>query len=174
MATGQETKGGLRGKALAEWRQQQVALGLLAHKSVREIHAELVALAAKGMGKRCSSATVGRDAQAVRLTWAETRRNAAEEVVAEDLARLKQMERRWWAKADSDDADAGEASERVLAIMRQRAALLGLGSAGGRAAVQVTAGAMAAGASGTNENGPLPAGAQVKVLVEYVDDRRDL
>src|SRR5688572_20115625 len=86
---------GLKGRGLAEWRQQQVALGLLAHKSVREIHAELVALAAWGIGKACSPATVGRDAQAVRALWVETRRNAAEEVVAEDLARLKEMERKW-------------------------------------------------------------------------------
>ena len=164
---------GLKGKELVEWRQQQVALGLLAHKSVREIHAELVPVMKEGTGKGCSPATVGRDAQAVRAQWVETRRSAVEEVVAEDLARLKEMERFWWGKANTDGPEAGEASERVLAIMRQRAALLGLGS-GGRGAVQVTAGAMAAGAGGVSTEGPLPAGAQVKVLVEYVDDRRDL
>src|SRR5688572_27206141 len=116
----QATAKGLRGKALVEWRQQQVALGLLAHKSVREIHAELVTLAVNGVGKKCSPATVGRDVQAVRALWVETRRNAVEEVVAEDLARLKEMERRWWGKANSEGPEAGEAAERVLAIMRQR------------------------------------------------------
>ena len=164
---------GLKGKELVEWRQQQVALGLLAHKSVREIHAELVSVMKAGTGKGCSPATVGRDVQAVKAQWVERRQSAVEEVVAEDLARLKEMERFWWGKANTDGPEAGEASERVLAIMRQRAALLGLGS-GGRGAVQVTAGAMAAGPGGVNTEGPLPAGAQVKVLVEYVDDRRDL
>ena len=55
----------------------------------------------------------------------------------------------------------------------QRAALLGLGGAA-RQAVQVTAGAMAAAGPMKDDGGLLPPGAQVKVLVEYVDDRRDL
>jgi hypothetical protein len=164
----------LKGKELVEWRRQYVAQGMLAHKTVRQIQAELEKLATEGVGERCGTGTVGRDVQAVRAAWVETRKKAIEEVVAEDLARLKEMERRWWAKANSDDQGAGEAAERVLAIMRQRAALLGLGSSGGRGAVQVTAGAMAGSVGGVNTEGPLPAGAQVKVLVEYVDDRRDL
>ena len=39
--------------------------------------------------------------------------------------------------------------------------------------MQVTAGAMAAAPGGVNTEGPIPAGAQVRVLVTYVDDRRD-
>ena len=68
------------------------------------------------------------------------------------------QELKWWGKANSDGPEAGEAAERVLAIMRQRATLLGLGS-GGRGAVQVTAGAMAAAPGGVNTEGPIPAGA---------------
>jgi len=63
-----------------------------------------------------------------------------------------------------------EATEIVLAIQRQRASLLGIGK--GRGGVQITAGAAAGQVK--DDGGPLPAGAQVKVLVEYVDDRRDI
>jgi hypothetical protein len=38
--------------------------------------------------------------------------------------------------------------------------------------LQVPAGAMAV--DGVNTEGPKPAGAQVKVLVEYADDMRDI
>ena len=165
----------MKGKELIEWRRQQVAQGMLAHKSVRQIQAELAVLASQGMGRGCSTGTVGNDMQAVRSMWAESRKRAVEELVAEDLARLKEMERRWWEAANSDGPEAGAASERVRAIMRQRAALIGVGAGSGRGAVQVTAGAVAgAGVSGVNTEGPLPVGAQVKVLVEYVEDRRDL
>ena len=40
----------LKGKDLVEWRRQQVAQGLLAHKTVRQIQAELARLAAQGLG----------------------------------------------------------------------------------------------------------------------------
>src|SRR6266508_316581 len=136
----------LKGKELVEWRQQYVALGMLAHRSVREIHAELVALEKQGKGVACSTATVGRDMQAVRATWAKARKAAVDELIGEQLARLVELEKRWWPVATGEGVEpeeAAAASERVLAIMRQRAALLGLGGAG-RQAVKVTAGAMAA------------------------------
>ena len=173
-ATGTNEAATLKGKELVEWRRMRVAQGMLAHKSVRQIQTELALLAEEGMGKQCSTGTVGNDMKAVRALWATERKQAVEELVAEDLVRLRELEKRWWDEATGKGEEAGEASERVMAIMRQRAALLWMGM-NAKPAVQVTAGAMAsAGSGGVNESGPLPAGAQVKVLIEYVDDRRDL
>ena len=54
---------GRRGKGAVEARRAVVAKGLMAHKSIREIAAELARLPAKARPRRCSPATVGRDAQ---------------------------------------------------------------------------------------------------------------
>ena len=150
-----------------EQRRQRVAQGLLAHKTLRQIHAELEGDTERPA--RCSLATVGRDALAVRQEWAAARTGSVNELVAEELARLRELEKAWWDKARAGE---GDATERVLAIMRQRSALLGLGAS--KTAVQVTAGAMA-GVAVSDEAGrraALASASAVKVRVEYVDDWR--
>lgn len=167
-----------RGRARAaegmgkEERQLEVARLLLERKNYRQIMTALLALPPGRRPAKVSLGTISRDVKALREAWAAERGRLTEELVAEEVARLNALEGVWWPKA----MEAGDkATDKVLAIQRQRAALLGLSGSGGRGAVQVTAGAMAAaGSGGVNESGPLPAGAQVKVLIEYVDDRRDL
>ena len=155
-----------------EERQLEVARLLLERKNYRQIMAALLALPPGRRPAKVSLGTISRDVKALREAWAAERGRLVEELVGEEVARLNALEGVWWPKA----MEAGDkATDKVLAIQRQRAALLGLGGSGGRGAVQVTAGAMAAaGSGGVNESGPLPTGAQVKVLIEYVDDRRDL
>ena len=160
-----------KGTLGAEGRRVEVARLLLERKSYREILEALRGLPAERRPRRLSLATISRDVQALRAEWAEARGKMASELVGEEVARLNALEQVWWPDAMDKDE---KATDKVLAIQRQRAALLGLGlgGAGARGAVQVTAGAMA-----TSGDGPLPAGmagAQVKVLVEYVDDRREL
>jgi hypothetical protein len=141
-----------------ERRRELVAKGLLARKTVREIAAELAALPNGERPARCSAATIGRDALALRADWVKARSGAIEEAAAEELARLAALEAVWWPKAMATDPVA---TDKVLAIQRQRLALLGLG--GGRAKLTVEAG------SRTREG----EGAQaMRVVVEYVDDWR--
>ena len=150
-------------------RRLEVARLLIAHKSYREIVVALEQLPPERRPKNVSLATVSRDVAALRAEWVEERSGLVQELVAEELERLRLLEGVWWPDALLKDKDA---TDKVLAIQRQRMALMGIG--GSRGAVQVTAGAAAGTTGGVNTEGPLPAGAQVKVLVEYVDDRRDL
>ena len=156
-------------------RRLEVARLLMEHKNYREIVKALKDLPAERRPASCSVPTVARDLKELREEWALARRTLVEELVDEEVARLNELEKVWWPKAlDAASGVQGEATDKVLAIQRQRSALLGL-TGNKAAAVQVMAGAAAsAGAGGVNTEGPLPAGAQVKVLVTYVDDRRDL
>ena len=157
-----------------EQRRLLVAQLLMERKSYRQILAELMRLPEKQRPKGLSLGTVTRDVAALRAEWAVERGRLMDELVGEEVERLNRMEASWWERAvDKGSAQQAEATEKVLAIQRQRRALLGL--TGSKAAVQVMAGAAAsAGGGGVNTEGPLPAGANVKVLVTYVDDRRDL
>jgi hypothetical protein len=151
-----------------ELRRIEVARLLMERKNYREILAALNDLPKERRPKNVSLATISRDVQALRVEWVKEQGRGLEEWVAEEVERLNQLEKVWWPLAMTADK---EATDRVLAIQRQRAWLLGIG--GGRGGVQITAAAAAAGAV-KDDGGLLPAGAQVKVLVEYVDDRRDL
>ena len=167
------TKGGRpkRQRAATEAEQDarrlEVARLLMEHKNYREIVAALEELPLERRPKNVSLSTVSRDVAAIRAEWVQERSGLVQELVAEELERLRLLEGVWWPDAMLKDKDA---TDKVLAIQRQRMALMGIG--GSRGAVQVTAGAGASG--GVNTEGPPPAGAQVKVLVTYVDDRRDL
>ena len=156
-----------------EQRRLLVAKLLMERKNYRQIMEELLALPEEERPKSVSLGTVARDVAALRAEWMKERTRLVDELVGEEVERLNRLEAVWWPDALEKDKDA---TDKVLAIQRQRMALLGLGAK--RGAVQVTAGAVATGAAGAaggvNTEGPLPAGAQVKVLVEYVDDRRDL
>jgi len=69
-----------------EQRRQQVVQGLLAHKTLRQIHAELVGDTERTV--RCSLATGGRDALAMRQEWAAARTGTVHELVAEELGNV--------------------------------------------------------------------------------------
>ena len=150
-------------------RRVAVARLLMERKNYREIVLALQELPEEERPKNVSLSTVSRDVAVLRAEWAAERGRLMEELVGEEVERLNRLEAVWWPDAMGKDKDA---TDKVLAIQRQRMALLGLG--GSRGAVQVTAGAMAGTTGGVNTEGPIPAGAQVKVLVTYVDDRRDL
>src|SRR5207245_132795 len=93
---------------------------------------------------QCSVATIGRDALELRAEWANARLAAIEEAMAEELARLAALEAVWWPKAVKAEATA---TDKVLAIQRQRMALLGWRGGGTRLAVE--AGARREGSGGT-------------------------
>ena len=156
-------------------RRLEVARLLMEHKNYREIVKALEELPAERRPANVSLSTVSRDVAALRAEWARERAQLVSEMVGEEVERLNRLEAAWWERAvDKESVQQGEATDKVLAIQRQRSALLGL-TGNKAAAVQVMAGAAAsAGAGGVNTEGPLPAGAQVKVRVTYVDDRRDL
>ena len=168
-ARGRPKKQRAADEAGPEKRRLLVAKLLMERKNYRQIMDELLRLPEKERPKSVSLGTVARDVAALRAEWAAERGRLMEELVGEEVERLNRLEAVWWPDAMQKDKDA---TEKVLAIQRQRIALMGLG--GHRGAVQVTAGAVAGTVGGVNTEGPLPAGAQVKVLVEYVDDRRDL
>ena len=152
----------------AEARKRLVAELALKRLSGREIAAGLKALAAKERPVGCSVATVARDLTALRDEWAATRRALVEELVDEEVARLNTMEAAWWERAVHPGHEAqGEATDKVLAIQRQRSQFLKIGP-GGRAGVAVEAGAAVGQAGGAG--GPVSA---VKIRVELVDDWRD-
>ena len=156
--------------AEVEARRVLVAQLLMERKNYREIVATIEAMPEDKRPKNVSLSTVSRDVGVLRAEWAAKRGELMEELVGEEVERLNRLEAVWWPGAMEKDKDA---TDKVLAIQRQRLQLLGIG--GGRGSVQVTAGAAASvQAGGVNTEGPLPAGAQVKVLVTYVDDRRDL
>ena len=157
---------GRRGKGAVEARRAVVAKGLLAHKRIREIATELAQLPAGERPRRCSAATVGRDALALRAEWAKLRGAAAEAMVGEDLARLEALEAVWWPKALLAEEVA---TDKVLAIQRQRAGLLGVGSGGG-ARMTVEAGAKVS--AGAGNEAATQAAQGVRVVVEFVDDWR--
>ena len=117
---------GRRGKretreAAVEARRALVAQGLLARKTIRQIAADLEELPPAARPAQCSPATIGRDALALRAEWARARAAAVEARLAEDWARLAALEQVWWPKALAADAVA---TDKVLAIQRQRAGLL--------------------------------------------------
>ena len=154
-------------KAGPELRKRLVAEMALKRMSVRDISAALAALPDKERPKGCSASAVGRDVKELKEEWAAARRALVEELIDEEVARLNTMEVAWWDKAvDPEHEKQGEATDKVLAIQRQRAQYLKIGP-GGRAGVAVEAGA-AAGPGGAS--GPVSA---VKIRVELVDDWRD-
>ncbi len=167
--SGWPTKRRAAEELVQEERRLEVARLLMERKNYREILVALNELPEERRPKNVSLSTISRDVQALRAEWAKERAQLTEERVGEEVERLDQLEKVWWPLAMTADK---EATEIVLAIQRQRASLLGIGK--GRGGVQITAGAAASAAGGVNTEGPLPAGAQVKVLVEYVDDRRDI
>lgn len=151
-----------------EARRAVVARGLLAHKSIREIAAELARLPARERPRRCSPATVGRDALAVRAEWAKLRGEAVEAMVGEDLARLEALEAVWWPKAlKAEEA----ATDKVLAIQRQRAGLLGVGAGGTRMTVEAGT-KVSAGTEGESGGQGQQVTQGMRVVVEFVDDWR--
>lgn len=97
----------------AEGRRAQIAGLLLLHKSGRQIAHEL------GVGV----ATVLRDIKAIRAEWKAQRLRDYDEHVAEDLARLAEVEAAVLPQAIEGNLDA---VDRELDIMKRRADLLGL------------------------------------------------
>ena len=163
---------GRRGRPPAaglEARKRLVAELALKRLTVREIAAALKALPPKERPKGCSPSAIGRDLKELKEEWAAARRALVEELVDEEVARLNELEKGWWPKAVDPESEAqGEATDKVLAIQRQRAQFLKIGP-GGRAGVAVEAGAAAAGQGG-GASGPVSA---VKIRVELVDDWRE-
>ena len=159
--------GGVMGKrrgggASAEARKRLVAEMALKRMSVREIADALAKLPARRRPAACSTSAVGRDLKELRDEWAAARAADVETLVGEEVARLNELERVWWPVALNKDKDA---TDRVLAIQRQRVQLLRIGpGSGGRVAVEAGAG------TAEGERGPVTA---VKVRVELVDDWRD-
>jgi hypothetical protein len=157
---------GMKGKAGTEARNRLVAEMALKRMSVREIAAALTVLPAKQRPKGRSPSAVGRDLKALKEEWAAARRALVDELVDEEVARLNALEGVWWPKAtDVESERQGEATDKVLAIQRQRAQYLKIGP-GGRAGVSVEAGA----AAGGSVNTPVSA---MKIRVELVDDGRE-
>ncbi|MGI8424414.1 MAG: hypothetical protein ACR2NO_09955 [Chloroflexota bacterium] len=149
----------------AEGRKKLVAELAMKRLTVREISAALAEMPEKQRPVSYSSSVVGRDLKELREEWATARKAVVEEMIDEGVARLNALEKVWWPLAVTADKDA---TDRVLAIQRQRAQFLRIGP-GVRGGVSVTAGAAAAdGAAGAN--GPVSA---VKIRVELVDDWRD-
>ena len=152
-----------------EARRRLVAELALKRLSGREIAAALQALPEAERPSSCSVPTVARDLAALKEEWAAARRELVEELVDEEVARLNELEKGWWPKAVDPQSEAqGEATDKVLAIQRQRAQFLKIGP-GGRAGVAVEAGAAASGPGG-GAGGPVSA---VKIRVELVDDWRE-
>ncbi|MBI3972911.1 MAG: hypothetical protein HY332_16665 [Chloroflexi bacterium] len=147
-----------------ETRRALVAERVLAHKSVREIAAELHALPAGQRPRDCSPSTVGRDRQWWLQEWARAQTASTAELVGEEVARLKALEAVWWPKALAGDR---EATDRVLAIQRQRMGLMGIGRGGGRAVSRVQVEGAAAAKGGVDA-----AATVMRVVVDYVDDWR--
>ena len=152
-----------------EQRRLEVTRLLMERKNYREIMVALNELPVDRRPKSVSLGTISRDVQALRAEWAKERAQVTEERVGEEVARLDELEKVWWPLAVTGDKAA---TEMVLAIQRQRLHVLGIG--GSKGAVQITAAAAAAAGPVKDDGGLLPRGAQVKVVVEYVDDRRDL
>jgi Trp operon repressor len=150
-------------EAAVAQRRRLVAALALKRLSGREIAAALEALPDEERPENCSVATIARDLKVLREEWAEARRALVDELIDEEVARLNELEKVWWPLAVKADR---EATDRVLAIQRQRAYFLKIGP-GGRAGVTVEAGAAGAGGGASG-----PVGA-VKIRVELVDDWRD-
>lgn len=145
-----------------------VADMVLRRLTVREMAAELAMLPASRRPKRISVATLWRDVQRLKTEWAAERSAEVALLVDEEVARLNELERVWWPKAMEADKDA---TDRVLAIQRQRARYLGIGP-GGNARLSIEGGGATSGGARVEreDRGPVSA---VKVRVELVDDWRD-
>ena len=136
--------------AALEGRRALVAARLLERKTVRQIARELLELPEGERPADCSPTAVGRDVLAIRGEWARFRRATVDALVGEELARLNALEAVWWPKALAGD---GEATERVLAIIRERLRLFA--PAGVRGAALLPA-----------------APRELRARVEYVEDWR--
>ena len=156
------TGGGRRGKRSGlgeEARRRLVAEMLLKRMTVREISAAMAKLPARKRPACFSSSAIGRDVKVLREEWALARAADVEQHVSEEVARLNELERVWWPKAlDAEPV----ATDKVLAIQRQRAGLLGAGIGGARGRVSVAAGQKAG-----------EAAQAATITVEWVDDWRD-
>ena len=136
-----------------------MAKGLLSHKSVREIAAELEK--SKALQKRlgnCSLSTLVRDARSVRAMWVREHLSVVEELFAEDLARFAAIEALLIPKCLEGD---GEAIDRWLRVQAARAQRLG---------IRPTARVIGTGDGMSVEEAPH--GAAIEVRVRYVDDWR--
>ena len=145
-----------------EGRRRLVAEYLLRRMSVREIAAALAKLPPRRRPANRSVPMIGRDVKALWEEWAAARAADLEQHVSEEVARLNELERVWWPKALEGEPVA---TDKVLAIQRQRAQFLRIGPGAG-GGVAVTAGA----AASAGEKGPVTA---VKVRVELVHDWRE-
>ena len=155
-------------EAAVAQRRKLVAQLALKRMSGREIAAALKELPEGERPENCSAPTIARDLALLREEWARARRAMVEELVDEEVARLNELDKVWWPKAlDTASDGQGEATDKVLAIQRQRGQYLKIGP-GGRAGVSVEAGVAAGHGSGAS--GPVSA---VKIRVELVDDWRD-
>ena len=136
-----------------------MAKGLLSHKSVREIAAELEK--SRALRKRlgdCSLSTLVRDARAVRAMWVREHLKVVEELFAEDLARFAAIEALLMPKCLDGD---GEAIDRWLRVQAARAQRLG---------IRPTARVIGTGDGMSPDDAP--GGAAIEVRVRYVDDWR--
>ena len=144
-----------------EARRKLVGEYLLKRMSVREIAEAMKHLPKRKRPANYSAPTIGRDIKKLREEWGQARAADVEQHVSEEVARLNELEKVWWAKAlDAEPV----ATDKVLAIQRQRAQFLRIGPGAG------TALAVTAAAAGASEKGAVTA---VKVRVELVDDWRD-
>jgi hypothetical protein len=151
------------GRRGAEQRRRLVAAMVLRRLTVREMVAELASLPARERPGSFSVATLWRDVQALKAEWAAARAAEVAQLVDEEVVRLNELEKVWWPRALGTDR---EATDRVLAIQRQRAQYLRIGpGARGRVAVEAEPVGEANG-----EREPVTA---VKVRVELVDDWRN-
>ena len=99
-----------------------VEQALLAGTPVDQIARDLARLPSSERPEDCSLATIEQDVQFIRTAWRQrTSSTGFQDRLAGDVARLDQMERAWLPLALTGDRDA---SERVLAIHRQRHALM--------------------------------------------------
>ena len=137
--------------------------------SGREIAKALAALPEGERPESCSVPTVARDLAALKEEWAAERRANVAELLDEELARLNALEQSWWPKAvDPAGPEQGRATNRVLAIMRQRMKLLGVGGGAGRRTA-----ARNGGAALTRTSEASGASGPAKIRAELVDDWRD-
>jgi hypothetical protein len=162
MGDGEECEMGKKGKgpdrAAIEGRRTLVAKGMLGHKSIRQIMKWIDEMPARQRPKDYAQSTIGRDMVAIRREWARVRVEIVDALVDEELARLNALAERVWEQAMGGKL---EAVDRVLAIQRQRVALVSAGEGMDRAA-----------SGGLRV--PLPARGQTRVQVDYVGDWREV